>query len=139
MSFSYDRRVAFCDTDAMGVVHHANYVRYLEEARVAWMRARDLSDTHYPRADRVLALLHFQVWHFKPLRFDDLVTIQLQVRSEGAKIHYQYVFTMGDERVAQAETLHIPVNGALKPVRPSPKLLKRLEDEPWIETLLLNS
>ena len=30
-------RVPFFETDAMGIVHHANYVRYLELARVAWM------------------------------------------------------------------------------------------------------
>jgi acyl-CoA thioesterase FadM len=114
-------------------------VRYLEEARVAWMRARDLSLTHYPKSDRVLALMHFQVWHFKPARFDDLVTVRLQVRAKGVKIHFQYDLSIGGERIAQAETLHIPVNSALKPMRPSPELLRRLEEEPWTETWLLNS
>ena len=33
---SIDYRVPFYDTDAMGIVHHANYVRYLELARVAF-------------------------------------------------------------------------------------------------------
>jgi acyl-CoA thioester hydrolase len=30
-------RVPFYETDAMGVVHHANYVKYLELARIAWL------------------------------------------------------------------------------------------------------
>ena len=32
-------RVRFAETDAMGVVHHSSYLLYLEEARVAWLRA----------------------------------------------------------------------------------------------------
>ena len=35
-------RVPFFDTDAMGVVHHANYIRYLELARIVWLDEHDL-------------------------------------------------------------------------------------------------
>ena len=34
-------RVPFYETDAMGVVHHSNYVRYLELARIAWLAVHD--------------------------------------------------------------------------------------------------
>lgn len=139
MSFSYERRVGFADTDAMGVVHHANYLHYMEEARVAWMRARDLGHTHYPHCDRVLALMHYQVWHLKPLMFDDVVRVELQVRRQGLKLHFQYAIYRGEVRVAEAETLHIPVDKDLKPVRPSGELLSQMEKEPWIETWLSNS
>ncbi|MGE4130216.1 MAG: acyl-CoA thioesterase [Bdellovibrionales bacterium] len=137
-AFSYERRVAFSDTDAMGVVHHANYLRYCEESRVAWMRARDLSHTHYPLSDKVLALLHYQVWHLKPARFDDLLKVFLQVQRQGLKIHFQYAIYKGDQRIAEAETLHIPVDSSLKPVRPSEDLTKTLEKEKWTETWLSN-
>ena len=30
-------RVAFYETDAMGIVHHSNYVRFFEHARVSWL------------------------------------------------------------------------------------------------------
>ena len=138
-TFEYQRRVAFSDTDAMGVTHHANYLRFLEEARVAWMRERALSDTHFPHADRVLALLHYQVWHLRPSTFDDAVRIQLQVRALGAKILFQYKVLKEDELIAEAETRHIPVDGNLKPVRPHARLGATLENEKWIETWLLNS
>lgn len=139
--FHYERRVAFSDTDAMGVTHHANYLRFCEEARVAWMRARDLSDTHFPQSDRVLALLHYQVWHLKPSTFDDLLRIELQVRGMGLKILFQYVIYKGDERIAEAETLHLCVSTGerLKATRPHPKLTATLEKEKWTETWLSNS
>lgn len=137
--FSYERRVAFVDTDAMGVVHHANYLHYLEEARVAWMRERGLTFTHYPACDRILALLHYQVWHLKPALFDDMLRVVLQVRRDKLKIQFQYSIFKGEDMIAQAETLHIPVDRELKAVRPHAHLLKHMESEPWNETWLLNS
>ena len=137
--FSYERRVAFSDTDAMGVTHHANYVRYLEEARVAWMRARGLQNTHFPKSEHVLAVLNFQVWHLKPSTFDDVLTVQVQARGERARIRFQYAVLKNGERIAEGETLHIPVNAQLRPVRPAAELTAQLEKEPWIETWLSNS
>lgn len=49
-------RVPFFDTDAMGVVHHANYIRYLELARVRWM-----DEHHEPYTAYVARGLHFAV------------------------------------------------------------------------------
>ena len=37
----------FYETDAMGVVHHSNFVRYLELARVAWLDAHDRPYVEY--------------------------------------------------------------------------------------------
>jgi acyl-CoA thioester hydrolase len=137
--FSYERRVAFSDTDAMGVVHHANYLRFCEEARVAWMRAKELTATHYPKNDVVLAVLSYQVWHFKTATFEDLLTVRLQVRAKGVRVRFQYSIYKGEELIAQAETLHIPVDGNLRPVRPNAAFAQQLEKEQWTETWLLNS
>lgn len=137
--FEYQRRVAFSDTDAMGVAHHASYVRYMEEARVAWMRDRGLGHTHFPRADRVLAVLDFFVRHFRPCTFEDLLTIQVQARRQGGRIAFQYTIGRDGERIAEGQTVHIQVDGKLKPLRPNPELVAQLEREPWIETLLSNS
>ena len=120
----------------MGVTHHANYLRYCEEARVSWMRARDLGQTHFPHSDRVLALLHYQVWHLKPTTFDDALSVHLQVRREGVRVHYQYVMVKDQRRVCEATTLHIPVDSALKPVRLDPRLIAVLKTEPWTEAWL---
>lgn len=138
-SFLYERRVAFSDTDAMGVVHHANYLRFCEETRVAWMRDCGLTATHFPHNDKVLAVLHYQVWHYKTATFDDLLQVRMQVRRKGVRIHFQYAIFKNGERIADVETLHIPVDKELRPVRPDARLFAQLEKEKWIETWLLNS
>ncbi|HMN68752.1 MAG TPA: thioesterase family protein [Bdellovibrionales bacterium] len=137
--FSYQRRVAFGDTDAMGVTHHANYLHFCEEARVHWMREKGLSKTHFPQSDRVLAVLQYGMKHLKPSTFEDLLRVELQVRRIGLKIHFQYAIYKDDVRIAEAETLHIPVDKELRPTRPNPEFLTRLEHETWIETWLSSS
>jgi acyl-CoA thioester hydrolase len=139
--FHYERRVAFADTDAMGVMHHANYLRYCEEARVAWMRLRGLQATHYPLSDKVLAVLHYQMWRLKPTFFDDLLNVRLQVGRVGMKIRFHYAIEKNGERVAEAETLHIPVDAELRPIRPDKEMLDQVERESgsWTETWRLNS
>lgn len=39
MEFVYERKINYYETDRMGIVHHSNYIRYMEEARCAWMEA----------------------------------------------------------------------------------------------------
>ena len=34
----YTHRVQYYETDQMGIVHHSNYIRWFEEARIDWMR-----------------------------------------------------------------------------------------------------
>ena len=134
--FEYYRDVSFCDTDAMAVVHHANYLRYFEEARVAWMRARNLSETHFPHADSALAVVESRILHYKPAYFGEQVTIQLQVKREGLKIFFRYAMRSKerDVLIANGETIHVAVNKSLRPVRLAPQFTQAMENEPWIET-----
>ena len=34
----YRRRAQYYETDQMAIVHHTNYIRWFEEARIDWMR-----------------------------------------------------------------------------------------------------
>jgi acyl-CoA thioester hydrolase len=134
--FEYSRRVGFCDTDAMAVVHHANYLRFYEEARVAWMRARELQETHFPIADAALAVIESKVLHLRPAGFDDKLIIRLQVRREGLKIVFRYDMHIEGkpELISTCETSHVMVNKSMKAVRIAKKFLTALEREPWTET-----
>ena len=39
MSFIFERGINYYETDKMGVVHHSNYIRYMEEARCSWLES----------------------------------------------------------------------------------------------------
>lgn len=138
-TFAYRRRAAFADTDAMGVVHHVNYLRYFEEARVAWLREMGIAGLHFPKSDMVLAVLESRCLHFLPVRFEDEVLVYLQARGERLKIHMQYVIVFASEPgkiIAKGMTTLVPVNSSLKPIRQPPALTKLLETSKWTETWL---
>jgi acyl-CoA thioester hydrolase len=76
--FTHEVRVRFAETDAMGVVHHAAYLPYLEEARVALLRAAGRPYDEVRAGGVDLAVLEVFVNYRRPLRFDEVVRVHVQ-------------------------------------------------------------
>lgn len=119
----------------MGVVHHANYLRYFEEARVAWLRDHGLMEAHYPYSPLCFAVLESHCYHEKGPQFDEEFKIAVIVRRERLKIRFRYAMYSAKSltRLATGETLLVPVNEQIKPTRLSKEITDRLESEAWIE------
>ena len=81
LSFQWPVRVYWEDTDAGGVVYHANYVRFLERARTEWLRTSGVDQSTY-KADTglVLVLRDMQLDFLKPARLDDELTVSVNVK-----------------------------------------------------------
>jgi acyl-CoA thioester hydrolase len=73
------RRVGVQETDMMGVVHHANYVTYLEVGRLAYMRQRALPYKEVVRRGFHLPVIELNLRYRRPARFDDLLSIQTRL------------------------------------------------------------
>ncbi len=67
------------ETDAMGVLHHAAYVPYLEEARVEYLRALGHPYAADPRRGHDLAVLELAVQYRRSARFEDVVHVHTRV------------------------------------------------------------
>ena len=132
----YQREIHFYETDAMGVVHHSNYLRFFEEARVDWIKKRGLSHCHYPQRDMTLAVIETQCHHYRPVFLGDQVSVKLQVRQERLKIHFRYAIFSSREvdRVAEGSSVHVPLNKELEVTRIPKELKHQLENEQWTET-----
>ena len=104
--FRHTRRVQFAETDLAGIVHFANFFRYMEEAEHAFYRSLGFSVHKMVGVDgddpvgwpRVHAAADFR----KPLRFEDEFNVELIVAAMGPKtIDYQFRFLGdGDELLA---------------------------------------
>jgi acyl-CoA thioester hydrolase len=104
-------RVPFYETDAMGVVHHSNFVRYLEEARVVWLDAYDQPYTEYVAQGIHFATTRVEVDYRRPVRFDE--TVEIQVWPEwvrGASLRLAYALHVKGALVALAATEHASVD-----------------------------
>ncbi len=111
-------RVPFYETDAMGIVHHANYVRYLELVRIAWMDEHDR-----PYRDYVNEGLHFSTTrvdlsYLRSAGFDDVLDVTGWLEwVGGASLGMAYEIDRGGARVAEGVTEHAMVDLAGKPRR----------------------
>ncbi len=79
--FSLPVRVYWEDTDAGGVVYHAQYLAFLERARSEWMRANGYGqDLLRNQHDLVFAVRAMTVDFLKPARLDDALEVTAQLR-----------------------------------------------------------
>lgn len=135
--FCYSRRVHFYETDLMGVVHHANYLKYFEETRVSWYGQEHVVTLPIWN-EAVLAVLETQVLHKRPLKFNEEIEVLMQVKNEGTKFLFEYkLFNKKTKELsAQGWTKHILLNRDMKICKPPRELLDLMEKESWTETWL---
>ena len=116
--FTHRLRVRFCETDAMGVVHHASYLVYLEETRVEYLRALGRPYDRL-RADGVeFPVVEAALQYQRALRFDDAVDVGVMVASAGgATFQMSYLVRGGDGISALGVTVHAVVDGRGRPTR----------------------
>jgi acyl-CoA thioester hydrolase len=111
--FSHDVRVRFAETDAQGIAHHASFVVWLEEARVAYLAA--FAGGYQTIRDRGIEALTTGV-HLEYERaagFDDVLRIWVRCAEiRGARFRYEYVVERDGVRVATGWTNHATVDSA---------------------------
>jgi len=78
--FTYKRRVTFYETDGMKVVHHANYLKYMEEARVEYLRRGGLDLNDLMDEGIVFPIVEVSVKYHKPAHYDDVLLIETYLR-----------------------------------------------------------
>jgi len=121
--FVHRIRVRFVETDAMGIVHHSNYLAYFEETRVEYLRAIGHPFTEWREAGLESPVLESFVQYRQPLRFDDQITVHLRL-AEVTRATFQmaYLITVDDEAGmahprATGVTVHGCVTTAGRPTR----------------------
>jgi YbgC/YbaW family acyl-CoA thioester hydrolase len=103
--FQTRRRIEFADTDMAGIVHFANFFRFMEAAEVEFLRARGLSvalvwegeELGFPR---VAASCDY----FKPARFEDVLDITVSIHHLGRKsVTYAFEFSLWGDLIARGK------------------------------------
>lgn len=78
--FAWPLRVYWEDTDASGVVYHANYLRWFERARTEWLRARGFDqETLRVRDGVAFTVADLSIRYRRPARLDDALEVRLEV------------------------------------------------------------
>ncbi len=129
MTEPYRHRVLYGDTDQMGVVYYANYLRFFEGARNEWIRRIGIPYTEIEQRGIMLPVYEASIQYLKPAKYDDVLEIPLVVTHTRVKIRFEYkVHKSGsDEVMALGHTVHVCVGRDGRPTRAPDWLLKALE------------
>jgi acyl-CoA thioester hydrolase len=98
-------RVRYAETDRMGLLHHANYLVYFEQARIELLRQQGVSYKDLEDQGFLLVLTKVEVQYRRPARYDDVLTIRTTVaRTTMVRIDHRYEVFRDGELVAEGAT-----------------------------------
>jgi len=101
------RRVHFHETDAAGVIHHANFIKWFEEARMDYLRKLKFDYLALLERGLHIIILNYSCDCKSMLRFDDEVEIFVSVKSiNNVKLVVEYKVMKGDTICVIGETIH---------------------------------
>jgi len=107
--WSFKRKVNYYETDRMGVVHHSNYLRYLEEARYIWMEEEGLPYPEFERQGVIIPCTEAKENFLGFLRYGDEFSVHMELyRFTGLRMYFRYeVYNESTGELAlTAETVH---------------------------------
>jgi acyl-CoA thioester hydrolase len=121
-------RVIYGDTDQAGIVYYANYLRWFEAGRGAFIRARGLSYGDFEaRFGLRLPVAEANVVYRAPARYDDLVTVETSLaEARRASARFEYWILRDGEVLATGHTVHACVDLDGRIQRMPAELLARL-------------
>ncbi|MBZ0291054.1 MAG: acyl-CoA thioesterase [Anaerolineae bacterium] len=102
--------VRYAETDAMGIVHHASYVVYLEEGRTNYARQRGNDYASFERSGYYLAVTEISVRYIKPARYGQQVTVRCwieEMKSRGLTFAYEIIDAQSRDLFVTGTSKHI--------------------------------
>ena len=115
----YERRINYYETDGMKVVHHSNYIRFLEEARIKLMDDIGLPYKKIEDEGLMIPVLEVNCIYKHPAKFDDVIEIDVRMKEyTGVKLIMEYKITNKTTGllVLTGETKHCFTDMNMKPV-----------------------
>lgn len=116
----YERRAQYYETDQMGIIHHSNYIRWFEEARLHFMDEIGLSYAKIEEMGILIPVLSVDCQYKTMVHYNDIVDIYTQIiKFNGVKmtIAYRVVDHVTGEIRCTGETSHAFLNREYRLVR----------------------
>ncbi|WP_202903323.1 acyl-CoA thioesterase [Gorillibacterium massiliense] len=105
----YVRKAQFHETDQMGIIHHANYIKWFEEARVDFMEQIHYGYDRATEAGIDFAVLSASCEYKSMTRFNDTVAVECRITSmepSRMSVLYRVLDVATGELRATGETRH---------------------------------
>lgn len=119
MNFKYKRKINYYETDKMGVVHHSNYIRFLEEARCTWLEEMNLSMEKLEELGYTIPTLEVNCKYKTHVTSGDTIIVEpIVTEFNGVRLTVKYNVTeeKTGKTVVEACTKHCFTNKELRPI-----------------------
>ncbi len=119
MSYKYTRKINYYETDMMGIVHHSNYIRFMEEARCAWIEDMGIPMSFIESQGYTIPTIEVNCKYKKPVTCGDTIEIILKVTEfNGIRmtVSYDVKNVATGNTVIEAYSKHCFTNRELRPV-----------------------
>ena len=127
ISATLNIKVRFAETDAMGVVYHANYLTWCECSRHSLLAAAGLNYNDMVAQGYHLPVVEAHLNYIYPAKFGDEVEIRVKIAEKpSVKIKVEYELYANGRLLATGHTVHVFVNLQGAPVKPPREILERL-------------
>lgn len=108
----YLHEVKYYETDKMGVTHHSNYIRFMEEARIDWMDQLGYGFDRMEAEGIVSPVVGVSCTYKKTTTFKDVIEITVRVKQlSEVKLIIAYDMRVGGKTVCTGETVHCFFDG----------------------------
>ena len=127
----YVHKVNYYETDKMGLTHHSNYIRFMEEARVDWLDQLGFGFDKIEAENVFSPVISVTCEYKRPTTFKDVIDIEVNI-GKITEMKFDFVYTMrvGGKVVCTAQSSHCFIENN-RPVAISkrlPELFKALEN-----------
>ena len=122
----YQHHAKYYETDQMGIIHHSNYIRWFEEARIDFMNQIGLTYKTMGKEGIISPVLEINCKYLKMMYFDDIATIKLKISSyTGVRFTFEYeIYNQNKQLCTIGSSSHCFMNRKNRPIS-----LKKLKPE----------
>lgn len=107
--FVYRRKAQYHETDQMGIIHHSNYVKWMEEARVAFLDQIGLGYGKVEKLGIVSPVVSISAEYKRQVCFGDEIEIRVEVQKYNGvalELKYEFYNLTKDEICTMAASRH---------------------------------
>ena len=105
--FTYKHKIHYYETDRMGVTHHSNYIRFMEEARIAYLETIGASYAKIEADGIISPVIGVEGRFLHTTTFDDVVEVDVYVKSMTTfKLKLGYTMRCTGVEVFEGWSLH---------------------------------
>ena len=114
---TYHHKVKYYECDRMGITHHSNYVRFMEEARIDHLEQLGYGFDRLEAEGVTSPVVSISCNYRKPTTFNDVVEIRTVIKEiKAARLTIEYTMTVGADMVFTGESVHCFIENG-RPVR----------------------